>query len=108
MSNLNDDDYRLSMRISARSKRGEREGLRSLLVHRLRPAAKAVGRVPLSGGAPSVYCEACDVWHRVGQWPMRFRCTGCARVYVVECAIYRALPEADETERTHADSECAK
>jgi hypothetical protein len=105
MKPLSERDYQLSMRTSPRSPREERnEGLRSLLVHRLRDAAKAVVRLPnrtniatADSGHYTVHCEPCSRWFPLPDWGEEIKSPCCGQVYVLELAVFSALPDpADE------------
>ncbi|MEV7674994.1 hypothetical protein [Streptomyces sp. NPDC088752] len=106
---LSPEDRQLSMRISPRS-RADREGapanLRTLLVHRLRNAAKAVLRLPMSAnidtadtGRYTLHCEPCNQWTRPGDWAEEFVCGHCQRVYALEFAVYSEI-KAPQTEES--------
>lgn len=87
---LDEADYRLSMRISRRRQdRQEVHRLRSLLVHRLRQATKAVFRVALSGAGNGIYCEGCGRWAGpLSTPPPMFTCPRCSRRFEVEFVVY--------------------
>lgn len=97
-------DFRLSMRISPmRPNRPDEEGLRSLLVHRLRGAAKAVARIPLNANIAtaglkkySVHCEPCRAWFNLPEWGEEVTCPRCRRLYVLELAVFSAVPDATD------------
>jgi hypothetical protein len=100
---LSSRDYRLSMRTSPRPQGREDEGLRSLLTHRLRDAAKAVVRLPLKSNIAtaalkkySVYCEPCRDWLRLPQWGEEINCPKCGRLYVLELAVFSAVPDTTD------------
>ncbi len=78
------------MRISPRARREEdNEGLRSLVIHRLSDTTKAVARIGLRSGLVSLLCENCDTWTGApgDEFPMRWTCTLCERVYEMEFAV---------------------
>jgi hypothetical protein len=98
---LSDRDYQWSMKIS-RKPRGDRgaQELRSLLVHRLRDAAKAVVRLPMKSNIAtaglnrySVHCEPCEEWFPLPEWGEEVRCPKCKRLYALELAVFSAVPE---------------
>jgi hypothetical protein len=110
---LDDRDWKLSMKIS---KQGQRDsgGLRSLLVHRLRSAPKAVARLPLArpiaDAEPkeySMFCEPCGRWNYKPDWETDWMCPMCGRVYVAEMVIFSATEEEDSSER-HADATASR
>lgn len=99
--NLGPMDWALSMATSRRRKNenpDEANGLRSLLVHRLRNGVKAVMRVPLSQslGKPdlkaSIYCEPCKRWTTIEGDGDLFDCD-CGRVYRMEFAVFALVEE---------------
>lgn len=94
---LSQQDYALSMRTSRRSARGDADGLRSLLVHRLRPGVKAVLRLRLSTPLDSlnyrVHCEPCDRWINVEGGGEDFRCPCCRTLYRLEYAVFAAVSD---------------
>lgn len=100
---LSERDYRLSMLIGRRSRNSEpEENLRSLLVHRLRDAAKAVLRISLrqdlgTAGASQyqIYCEPCGKWSTLKGWAEEVVCPHCGQVYAVEFAVYSAITPDD-------------
>lgn len=87
---MDEADYRLSMSISRRRRdRQEVHRLRSLLVHRLSRATKAVYRVALSGAGNGTYCEGCGHWAGpLSPPPRTFTCPSCSRRYEIEFVIY--------------------
>lgn len=88
-------DFQLSMQISPRSRRPERnEGLRQLLVHRLTGTGKAVARMSLTGGSIGIFCEGCKCWTRVEEFPLEFDCA-CGRSYRTEMAIFEEVEPDD-------------
>lgn len=101
---LNPLDWRLSMAISPR-RRGEIEqddGMRSLLVHRLRDGDKAVMRVPMSQKLTdedrdvkaSILCEPCNRWTTARGDGDLFDCN-CGRVYRIEFAVFALVDEPE-------------
>lgn len=115
--NLREDDHELSMRLSPRT-RAERDGApsretRSLIVHRLRDAPKAVRRLSMSRDLAtaddedySVYCEPCGEWFQGSRWGEDgpdwaegddFLCPTCGRLYVAETVIY-SMVDGGETD----------
>ncbi|MFJ4700477.1 hypothetical protein ACIP5N_22140 [Streptomyces sp. NPDC088768] len=79
------------------------EGLRSLLVHRLRDAAKAIARTPLktnilTAGLKkySVHCEPCRAWFDLPEWGEEVTCPKCGRLYVLELAVFSAVPNVTD------------
>lgn len=98
MKPLSERDYQLSMRTSPRSPHAENnQGLRDLLVHRLRDADKAVVRLPRqkSGTAPGhfrVHCEPCGQWFALAAWGEEFQCPHCDQLYALEYAVFSAVP----------------
>jgi hypothetical protein len=99
---LSDRDYRLSMFTSRRAREeGRNDGLRSLLVHRLRDASKAVLRIPLKRNLAkaddasdySVYCEPCDAWFVLDDWGEEVRHKKCGRLYALEFAVFSLVEE---------------
>ena len=91
-SRLPEADWQLSMHISPRPRRADLEGLRSLLVHRLQPGAKAVWRRALRGSATSAYCEPCRQWSPAMP-ALAWVCKSCQRRYVAELVVYREVVE---------------
>ncbi|MBZ3908228.1 hypothetical protein ACRWOO_29125 [Streptomyces sp. NEAU-PBA10] len=97
---LSQRDFKLSMRISPmRPNSPDDEGLRSLLVHRLRGAAKAVARIPLKANLAtaglkkySVHCEPCRSWFDLPEWGEEVTCPKCERLYALELAVFSAVP----------------
>jgi hypothetical protein len=98
LDRLTDEDFKLSMAISPRSKRAKNnEGLRSLIVHRLVPGPKAVWRRSASDeNKTSAYCEPCQLWARSIKLSEEFTCRGCGRVYRVEFAVLEEVVDEDE------------
>lgn len=101
-------DYQLSMRVSPRARNDfENDGLRSLLVHRLRDAAKAVARISLkrdlatadTADAYNVHCEPCDAWFVLRKWGEEVVHEKCGRVYVLEMAIFSEIGKSEGEER---------
>jgi hypothetical protein len=97
---LNKPDWKLSMQLSPRARRGETTELRSLLVHRLRSAAKAVLRLPLqaniataTAGAYTVHCEPCARWFTLPDWGEEIRCDKCRRLYALEFAVFSEIKD---------------
>ncbi|MCX4826663.1 hypothetical protein OG883_44285 [Streptomyces sp. NBC_01142] len=98
---LSPRDFRLSMKISPMRPNGpDDEGLRSLLVHRLRDAAKAVARIPLKANLAtaglkkySVHCEPCRAWFDLPEWGEEVTCPKCGRLYALELAVFSAVPD---------------
>lgn len=91
---MDEDDYRLSMRISPRAKRDvDNEDLRTLVIHRFTDTAKAVARIGVRTGEVSVFCEPCDEWCRLGtdQFPARWTCPWCGRTFAMEFAVMEEL-----------------
>jgi hypothetical protein len=99
---LSPRDYSLSMRVSRRTKNGQDDGLRSMLVHRLRDAAKLILRVSLkedltnASAKYSLHCEPCDRWHSLDAWAEEIVCPGCERVYAVEFAVFSEIKDTKE------------
>jgi hypothetical protein len=95
--NMSPDDWKLSMLISKRPRRGDTEnGLRNLLVHRLRSGPKAVLRVPLSKNLDkvrraSIFCEPCGRWMGIDGDGDEYQCGECQRVYVLEFAVFSVI-----------------
>lgn len=98
---LSNRDWRLSMAVSRRRKNGrpEPDGMRDMLVHRLRGGVKMVLRLPMSRNLESarpedygVYCEPCDTWAQVEGSGNRIECE-CGRVYKLEFAVYSVVSE---------------
>jgi hypothetical protein len=96
---LSRPDYLLSMRISARA-RNDTSDLRTILLHRLRPDAKAVLRLSNSRDLTearmehySVYCENCSRWERHPDWGDDWECPQCGTKYQMELAVYSAIDE---------------
>lgn len=87
---MNVPDYRLSMQISRRP-RTDTEGLRTLLIHRLRPPQKAVWRWSLQSAQRSVHCEPCRRWFHGVDAAEAWDCPGCGRKYVAEVVIYTEM-----------------
>ncbi|MFD8650670.1 hypothetical protein [Streptomyces mirabilis] len=105
---LSPRDYHHSMKLSPRSKGRDREdGLRSLLVHRLRDAAKAVLRLPLTDNIATaedaqrykIHCEPCGKWFPLNGWAEELQCPHCSQLYVIEFAVFSAVPAPAETSR---------
>lgn len=92
-------DYQLSMRLSPRARSGEsNDGLRSLYVHRLRDALKAVVRLPnktnivtADAGRYNVHCEPCGDWFVLREWGEEMRHDKCGRVYALEMAVFSQI-----------------
>lgn len=107
MKSLNEPDYRLSMRTSPRARHEEdNEGWRSLLVHRLRDAAKAVVRLPnkadiatAHSGCYTVHCEPCGKWFGLPDWGEEITAPCCGRVFALEFAVLSCVygPEGSES-----------
>jgi len=103
-----DDDRKLANRISTRStnKQGTTGPLRQLLIHRLRPAYKAIWRVGLKDRihlAPTkghIYCEPCNQWFPANSGTDEFTCPVCDRMYVQELTIYTCFDDPEETDDT--------
>jgi hypothetical protein len=107
---LTEADYRLSMGVSQRRRHGkERLGLRSMLIHRLRPAPKAILRLSNSRSMPAppeefnVFCERCGQWVDNPDWADDWTCPGCGTLYATEMVIFSAIEQEDSSER-HADA----
>ncbi|QDN94916.1 hypothetical protein FNV58_00890 (plasmid) [Streptomyces sp. RLB1-9] len=101
MKPLSEPDYQLSMRTSPRARADERnQGLRSLLVHRLRDAAKAVVRLPnrtsiatAHSGRYTVHCETDNIWFGLPDWGEEIECPGeCGQIFALEFAVFSAVP----------------
>jgi hypothetical protein len=100
---LDPRDHKLSMKVSPRAKEENRnEGLRTLILNRLRDAEKAVLRLPLKrniatadeASAYNVHCEPCDIWFRLPDWGEEVRCPGkCKGLYVLESAVFSKVEE---------------
>ncbi|MFJ6752353.1 hypothetical protein ACIQNI_29840 [Streptomyces sp. NPDC091266] len=98
---LSKSDFRLSMRIGRKPVEDrDDENLRSLLVHRLRGATKAVVRLPLKTNIAtaelkkySVHCEACGIWFAMPEWGEEVQCPKCERLYALEMAVFSAVPD---------------
>lgn len=97
-------DYALSMRLSPRSRGRQREddGLRSLLVHRLRDTVKMVLRISLrqdlakaDAAKYQIHCEPCDKWFDLAAWAEEVVCPNCRRVYAVEFAVFSLIEEPE-------------
>jgi hypothetical protein len=88
------------MRLSPRAKRADaNEGLRSLLVHRLRTTNKAVWRWSLRGDSSSMFCEPCQRWAQLNDEPdPTWKCVECGRRYEVEMVVYSEVPPDVESE----------
>jgi hypothetical protein len=101
---MSDRDWTLSMFISRRPDRPELEALRTMLLHRLRPATKAVLRRPLRppnhGPASSygMFCEACRKWTHVDAVVPAWTCPGCERHYEAETVIYSEVVQPRPTD----------
>ncbi|MEU6362214.1 hypothetical protein [Streptomyces albidoflavus] len=101
---LSPSDHRLSMRISPRPHGEDSTALRTLLVHRLRRAAKAVVRLPLAkdaaaadkASAYTVFCEPCGKWFALPAWGEEIECPRCERLFVLEFAVLTAA-KVDKT-----------
>lgn len=98
---LNERDYQLSMAVSRRRRNGrpEPEGMRDMLIHRLRDGAKMVLRLPMSRNLDraepqdyGVYCEPCGTWAQIEGNGTRIECE-CGRVYKLEFAVYAVVSE---------------
>lgn len=90
---LSEADWRLSMRISPRAKRdADNQGLRGLLLHRFSDTNKAVARVGLRNHTISIYCEACDTWTRLDDFPLDYEydCS-CGRSYRAELVVFEEV-----------------
>lgn len=94
---LSPEDFRLSMRVSARAKQ-ELPGLRTLLIHRLRPTVKAVLRLSNSRDIATAdmdrygaYCEQCGRWTRRPDWADDWECPNCHTEYRIEFAVFSAV-----------------
>lgn len=101
--NLDDGDWKLSMRVSPRAKRAVHDvGLRSLLVHRFSDTLKLILRRSLRADQVGWFCEGCDAWVHNDTVPPdvfanRLRCPRCARTYRLEFAVYEEIdPGEDE------------
>jgi rRNA maturation endonuclease Nob1 len=89
------------MRTSPRSKDPRRnEGLRSLVVHRLRNAAKIIVRLPVSrnintadSGSYNVHCEPCAYWFTLPDWGEEIKCPRCGGLFALEFAVFSAIPK---------------
>lgn len=99
---LSEEDYRLSMRASRKRKNPQEEpdGLRSLLVHRLRRSAKAVLRMRLSenietSNSYGVLCEPCKRWTYTEGAGEEVECPHCGRVYVLEFAVFSCISSVE-------------
>lgn len=93
-------DYHLSMATSRRRRGGEVHPLRSLLVHRLREASKAVLRMRMSSNIATcrqyqIYCEPCGKWVDAIGAGEQFDCPRCGGVYVLEYAVYSRIGSAE-------------
>ena len=98
---LSDADWQLSMHTSRRRREGEPEGLRSLLVHRLRRSAKAVMRMRLSNNLATsrdygVRCEPCKKWVNTEGAGEEFRCPHCGGLYILEYAVFSRVETGTE------------
>jgi ribosomal protein S27E len=93
VAGLEDQDYRLSMRLSPRAREEENnEGLRGLLILRLAGTAKAAWRKSLRSPHGSLFCEPCDRWTvRSAQPDADVTCPSCGRQFRVETVIYREI-----------------
>jgi hypothetical protein len=94
---LRPEDYQLSMRVSARAK-DDRPDLRTLLIHRLRPAPKAILRLSNSRDLATAdmdrygaYCEPCREWTRRPDWADDWECPLCGTLYRIEFAVFSAV-----------------
>lgn len=95
MGQLNQEDWRLSMRVSPRRRDGQdaHDDLRSMLVHRLRKGYKAIMRVPMSQDLQradhksSILCEPCNRWVTTKGDGDIFDCA-CGRSYRMEFAVF--------------------
>ncbi len=84
------------MMISRRGRQPDPPDLRSLLVHRLSGAVKAIVRRSLRNPDHlGVFCEGCDEWSvpTFAGTPEDFTCEGCQRHYQIEMVIYREIDE---------------
>lgn len=99
---LDPRDYKLSMKVSPRAKEENRnEGLRTLVLNRLRDAEKAVLRLPLKrniatadeASAYSAHCETCGEWFTLREWGEEIRHDKCGQVYVLESAVFSKVEE---------------
>lgn len=89
---LSEQDYVFSMRLSPRGNRVT-EPLRSLLIHRLRNAFKAVLRISIiktlnGDDLFGLYCEACDKWFYDQKVSLEKVCPVCNRIFVPEFILY--------------------
>jgi hypothetical protein len=110
---MGDADWKLSMKVSQRGRRldKERPELRSMLVHRLRAAPKAVARLPLASPITdaepkdySMFCEPCGYWNYKPDWEADWVCPTCGRVYVAEMVIFSEVTEEEDSSEHHADA----
>lgn len=106
---LDEDDHKLSMRISPKPKAPQQGFLRTLLLHRLSDTKKLVIRRSLkTEEMRGWYCENCGCWYGKPLWNFvqdRIVCggsgwrigdKGCGRIYRVEAVFYEeVLPEED-------------
>jgi hypothetical protein len=94
------------MRLSPRARDdGRNDGLRSLLVHRLRDGLKAVVRLPnkvniatADSGHYNVHCEPCGEWFVLREWGEEVQHAKCGRVYALEVAVFSLIEEPEESE----------
>ena len=91
------------MRISKRGRNDNDDtSLRSMLIHRLRDASKAVLRIPLRSNLAtadraedySVHCEPCNAWFTLPEWGEEIRHGKCGRVYALELAVFSEITES--------------
>ncbi len=94
---LSPEDYRLSMRVSARAKT-DTPDLRTLLIHRLRAAPKAVLRLSNARDLATAdmdrygaYCEPCGQWIKRPDWGDDWECPYCHTLYRIEVAVFSAV-----------------
>ena len=100
---LEDRDYKLSMNASPRARDPQRnKELRSMIVHRLRDAAKAVVRLPnktdintAHAGHYAVHCEPCVRWFPLPAWGEEIECPHCGGLFALELAVFSAIERGD-------------
>lgn len=94
---IDEDDYQLSMKVSRRAHE-DPPGLRSLLLHRFTITMKGIARRPLRAprNDPSLFCEECGRWFRLGAFPEVTQCPGCGNVYRMELAVYEQVEDLDD------------
>jgi ribosomal protein S26 len=98
-------DLRLSFLTTLRRKKGRDKflQLRSLLVRRLRPSAKAILRLRMRHNILTattdkyqIFCEACLRWLNLVEWGEEFACPRCNSLYAIEFAVYTKIEEESE------------